>query len=138
LRIIVVDNAPFVRQLSATSSGNAIPEVLKGIGVVDHILNDAETALEALASEPYDALVLGPFANAHLHDFVKPAEKSRTAIIVVSTPVPGREAHESRCSMLAAGADDVMTTPINGEELRCRVLACVRRKRFASQHHQGR
>ncbi len=118
MRILVVDDEPAVR--------DAVDRALRLDGHDVALAEDGRAALDALAAEPPDALVL---------DLLMPrldglevcrrlrAAGDRTPVLVLTA----RDAVADRVRGLDAGADDYLVKPFALEELGARLRALLRR-----------
>lgn len=116
-RILVVDDEPQIRR--------ALRTALTGHGYRVDVAEDGESALEALASQPPDVLVL---------DLVMPGvdgfevlQQTRTWSKLPIVVLSARGEERDKVRALDLGADDYLTKPFGMEELLARVRAVLRR-----------
>ncbi|MFI6175185.1 response regulator transcription factor [Nonomuraea sp. NPDC051191] len=117
-RLLVVDDEPALRE--------ALQSSLEFEGYRVGTANDGQAALEALAGEPYDAVLL---------DVMMPRLDGLTAcrrLRAQGNHIPvlmltARDAVGDRVSGLDAGADDYLVKPFELDELLARVRALLRR-----------
>ncbi|MEU1385328.1 MULTISPECIES: response regulator transcription factor [unclassified Nonomuraea] len=117
-RLLVVDDEPALRE--------ALQSSLEFEGYRVGTANDGQAALEALAAEPYDAVLL---------DVMMPRLDGLTAcrrLRAQGNHIPvlmltARDAVGDRVSGLDAGADDYLVKPFELDELLARVRALLRR-----------
>jgi two-component system response regulator MprA len=118
VRILVVDDEPSVR--------DALDRALRLDGYKVRVAHDGRQALEALADEPPDAVVLDVLMPAP--DGLEVTRRLRAA--GDRTPVlllTARDAVPDRVKGLDAGADDYLVKPFALEELTARLRALLRR-----------
>ena len=118
MRILVVDDEPSVR--------DALDRALRLDGYRVRLAHDGRSALDALADEPPDAVVL---------DVLMPepdglevcrrirAAGDRTPVLLLTA----RDAVPDRVQGLDAGADDYLVKPFSAAQLEARVRAVLRR-----------
>jgi two-component system, OmpR family, response regulator MprA len=118
VRILVVDDEPSVR--------DALDRALRLDGYKVRLAPDGRAALEALADDPPDAVVLDVLMPAP--DGLEVCRRLRAA--GDRTPVlllTARDAVPDRVKGLDAGADDYLVKPFALEELTARLRALLRR-----------
>jgi two-component system, OmpR family, response regulator MprA len=118
VRILVVDDEPSVR--------DALDRALRLDGYKVRLAHDGRQALEALADDPPDAVVLDVLMPAP--DGLEVTRRLRAA--GDRTPVlllTARDAVPDRVKGLDAGADDYLVKPFALEELTARLRALLRR-----------
>lgn len=127
-RLLVVDDEPALRE--------ALQSSLEFEGYAVVTANDGQAALEAVAREPYDAVLL---------DVMMPRLDGLTAcrrLRAAGNHVPvlmltARDAVGDRVSGLDAGADDYLVKPFELDELLARVRALLRRGSLNSTTGDG-
>ena len=118
-RVLVVDDEPMVREVV---SGDHQRD---GIAVTQ--VGDGRSALEALAGQPFDLVVLDimlPMASGL--DVLRAVRRHSTIPVILLT-ARGDEA--DRVAGLEAGADDYVVKPFSSRELAARVRGVLRRTR---------
>ena len=124
MRILVVDDEPSVR--------DALDRALRLDGYKVALAPDGRSALEALADDPPDAVVLDVLMPAP--DGLEVCRRLRAA--GDHTPVlllTARDAVPDRVRGLDAGADDYLTKPFALEELLARLRALMRRSHVPTE-----
>jgi two-component system response regulator MprA len=124
-RVLVVDDEPAVR--------DSLARALRYSGYEVSTASDGQAALDVLANEPADLIVLD-VAMPRL-DGLEMTRRLRTA--GDRTPVlmlTARDAIADRVDGLDAGADDYLVKPFALEELRARVRALLRRIDVGTEH----
>jgi DNA-binding response OmpR family regulator len=126
-KILAVDDSPTYL--------NELASALRGDGYAVVLARSGEEALEILAVEPVDCILL---------DVIMPGlggeetcRRIKDAPIVRDTPLIMLTSLEDRDAMirgLAAGADDYIAKSSDLQVLRARVLAQIRRKRFEDEN----
>ncbi|SEG26952.1 two-component system, OmpR family, response regulator MprA [Nonomuraea solani] len=127
-RLLVVDDEPALRE--------ALQSSLEFEGYKVVTANDGQQALEAVASEPYDAVLL---------DVMMPRLDGLTAcrrLRASGNHIPvlmltARDAVGDRVSGLDAGADDYLVKPFELDELLARVRALLRRGALSAGTPEG-
>ncbi|GAA2894325.1 response regulator transcription factor [Nonomuraea rubra] len=127
-RLLVVDDEPALRE--------ALQSSLEFEGYKVVTANDGQQALDALAAEPYDAVLL---------DVMMPRLDGLTACRrlrgsgnhVPVLMLTARDAVGDRVSGLDAGADDYLVKPFELDELLARVRALLRRGALSSGTPEG-
>lgn len=121
-RILVVDDEAQIRR--------ALRTALTGHGYRVDVAEDGESALEALASQPPDVLVL---------DLVMPGvdgfdvlHQTRTWSNLPIVVLSARGEERDKVRALDLGADDYLTKPFGMDELLARVRAVLRRSPAAA------
>ncbi|NUR86755.1 MAG: response regulator transcription factor [Nonomuraea sp.] len=127
-RLLVVDDEPALRE--------ALQSSLEFEGYRVGTANDGQAALEELAAEPYDAVLL---------DVMMPRLDGLTAcrrLRAQGNHIPvlmltARDAVGDRVSGLDAGADDYLVKPFELDELLARVRALLRRGALSTGAAEG-
>ncbi|MEV1173559.1 response regulator transcription factor [Nonomuraea sp. NPDC049784] len=127
-RLLVVDDEPALRE--------ALQSSLEFEGYKVVTANDGQAALDALALEPYDAVLL---------DVMMPRLDGLTAcrrLRASGNHIPvlmltARDAVGDRVSGLDAGADDYLVKPFELDELLARVRALLRRGALSGSTPEG-
>jgi two-component system response regulator MprA len=127
-RLLVVDDEPALRE--------ALQSSLEFEGYKVVTANDGQQALDALAAEPYDAVLL---------DVMMPRLDGLTACRrlrgsgnhVPVLMLTARDAVGDRVSGLDAGADDYLVKPFELDELLARVRALLRRGALSTGTAEG-
>ncbi|WP_433430882.1 response regulator transcription factor [Nonomuraea sp. CA-141351] len=127
-RLLVVDDEPALRE--------ALQSSLEFEGYKVVAANDGQAALDALALEPYDAVLL---------DVMMPRLDGLTAcrrLRASGNHIPvlmltARDAVGDRVSGLDAGADDYLVKPFELDELLARVRALLRRGALSASTPEG-
>ncbi|WP_344470519.1 response regulator transcription factor [Nonomuraea monospora] len=127
-RLLVVDDEPALRE--------ALQSSLEFEGYKVVTANDGQQALDALAAEPYDAVLL---------DVMMPKLDGLTACRrlrgsgnhVPVLMLTARDAVGDRVSGLDAGADDYLVKPFELDELLARVRALLRRGALSTGAQEG-
>jgi two-component system, OmpR family, response regulator len=119
VRILVVDDEPSVR--------DALDRALRLDGYKVRVAHDGRQALEALADDPPDAVVLDVLMPAP--DGLEVTRRLRAAgdrmpVLLLTA----RDAVPDRVRGLDAGADDYLTKPFSLAELLARLRALARRR----------
>ena len=118
MRILVVDDEPQLRR--------ALERALKLEGYEVGLAGDGDEALEAIASSPYEAIVLDvlmPKRDGLSVSRELRARGDKTPILMLTA----RDATKDRVDGLDAGADDYVVKPFALEELLARLRALLRR-----------
>ena len=118
-RVLVVDDEPMVREV--------VSGYLQRDGIAVTQVGDGRSALEALAGQPFDLVVLDimlPMASGL--DVLRAVRRHSTIPVILLT-ARGDEA--DRVAGLEAGADDYVVKPFASRELAARVRGVLRRTR---------
>ncbi|HET9600774.1 MAG TPA: response regulator transcription factor [Acidimicrobiales bacterium] len=118
-RVLVVDDEPMVREV--------VSGYLQRDGIAVTQVGDGRSALEALAGQPFDLVVLDimlPMASGL--DVLRAVRRHSTIPVILLT-ARGDEA--DRVAGLEAGADDYVVKPFSSRELAARVRGVLRRTR---------
>ena len=121
-RVLVVDDEPMVREV--------VSGYLQRDGIAVTQVGDGRSALEALAGQPFDLVVLDimlPMASGL--DVLRAVRRHSTIPVILLT-ARGDEA--DRVAGLEAGADDYVVKPFSSRELAARVRGVLRRTRPAA------
>lgn len=96
---------------------------------------DAETALELDAADPFDAMLVDlMLGGIDGFSFIRSVRPRTTAPIIV---ISARDGAKDVVTALEAGADDYVRKPFDVAEVRARIQAALRRPDFPSNHHPG-
>ncbi len=130
-KILAVDDSPTYLNLLA--------ETLRGEGYEVSLAHSGEEALDLLAVQPVDCILM---------DLVMPGMGGKEACVRIKAAAGVREiplilltAHDDRTAMLeglSAGADDYISKSSEFEVLCARVLAQIRRKQFEDENRRYR
>src|SRR5918996_6101998 len=117
LRVLVVDDDPQIRRAVQTS--------LRGRGYEVRSAGNGETALEELATEAVDLVILDlSLPGMDGHEVMRRLRAfSEVPVLVLSV----RESQDDKIAALDAGADDYVTKPFSIGELLARMRAVERR-----------
>ena len=118
MRILVVDDEPSVR--------DALDRALRLDGYKVALAPDGRAALEVLADDPPDAVVLDVLMPEP--DGLEVCRRLRAEDDVPILILTARDALESRVEGLDAGADDYLVKPFERQELLARMRALLRRR----------
>ena len=109
-------------------------QLVEAEGLVAEVVSDGGAALESLYRQAPDIVVLRagiPVLNGFdVCRRIRAHAATRLTPVVLLTRLGGQE---HRIAGINAGADDVMATPADPEELKARVRALLRRKRYTSE-----
>ena len=125
-RILAVDDSPTYL--------NELGDILRGQGYEVQLATSGAEALELLAVQPADCVLLDLVMPGL--DGLETCRRIKAAPGLRNTPVVIVTAIEDRRSMidaLAAGADDYLTKSSDGEVLRARAQAQIRRKQLQDE-----
>lgn len=116
--ILVVDDEPQIHRLLKTSLTGQRLELLE--------VSTAEQALQRLAAEPVDLVILdlGLPDKSGLHVIAKVRETSSVPIIVLTV----RNDDEAKVKAFDLGADDYLAKPFSTAELAVRIRAALRHR----------
>ncbi len=130
-RILAVDDSPTYL--------NELGEILRGQGYEVQLATSGAEALDLLAVQPADCVLLDLVMPGL--DGLETCRRIKAAPGLRNTPVVIVTAIEDRRSMidaLAAGADDYLTKSSDGEVLRARTQAQIRRKQLQDETRMRR
>ncbi|NUR90722.1 MAG: response regulator transcription factor [Nonomuraea sp.] len=127
-RLLVVDDEPALRE--------ALQSSLEFEGYKVVTANDGQAALEELAREPYDAVLLDVMMP-RLDGLTACRRLRQSGNHVPVLMLTARDAVGDRVSGLDAGADDYLVKPFELDELLARVRALLRRSALASVPESG-
>jgi DNA-binding response OmpR family regulator len=120
-RILIVDDEPAIVEYLA--------EVLHGLGYVTATAGDGREALERIATEVPDLVLLDwvmPIMDGlQVCRALKENDRTRLIPVVIMTSLDGMD---SRIKGIEAGADDFLTKPLNERQLIARVQTALRLK----------
>ncbi len=127
-RILLVEDSP---TMAATTA-----EALQPLGVDVVAVGDAAAALQRLEAEPFDLVIIdvvlpGPLTGLGLLSALRSRRDDLAELPVLA--YSGYEEHARRIEMLRRGANDYLSKPIDGDELRARVGNLVRYWRLLQQ-----
>jgi DNA-binding response OmpR family regulator len=118
-RVLVVDDEPMVREV--------VSGYLQRDGIAVTQVGDGRAALDALAGQPFDLVVLDIMLPLASGLDVLRAVRHHSAIPVILLSARGDEA--DRVAGLELGADDYVVKPFSSRELAARVRGLLRRSR---------
>jgi len=106
----------------------ALSEVVRDIGYETIIVPSGEEALEALADESPDLVlldwILPGIAGLDVLQSIRQSQETHLPVIMLTA----KGEIDSRVKGLEAGADDYITKPVHMKELQARISAVLRRK----------
>jgi DNA-binding response OmpR family regulator len=118
-RVLVVDDEPMVREV--------VSGYLQRDGIDVTQVGDGRAALDALAGQPFDLVILDIMLPLASGLDVLRAVRHHSAIPVILLSARGDEA--DRVAGLELGADDYVVKPFSSRELAARVRGLLRRSR---------
>ncbi len=124
-RVLVVDDDPDIREV--------VGAMLEAVGLAVCAVSSGEEALEHLAGEPYDLVVLD--WNLPGRSGLDVCKKLRRAKPTGRIPILFLTAHAASQDMVdafASGADDYVVKPFRAPELGARIFSLIRRTRRAT------
>lgn len=130
-RILAVDDSSdYLEELAS---------VLKGEGYDVVLAHSGEDALEMLAAQPVDCILLDALMPGI--DGFEVCRRIKASSVVREIPlvmITARDSHQAIIDSLSSGADDFISKMSELEVLKARVRALLRRKQFEDEHRRIR
>jgi putative two-component system response regulator len=124
--VLAVDDQPENLELVA--------EILSEQGYRIHLAADGQSALEAVAAEPPDCIVLDVMMpRLDGFEVCRRLKASRATRFIPVVMLTALSAVDDKVAAFEAGADDFLNKPVHSHELRARVWSLVRIKRLRDE-----